>query len=266
MQLKFWRKPHSLAYMFLVTLYLLAAFLRKEEGFLFNEFYRIIALGLGFGVPHLIGSLAWQGKPRIENVLITFFILLLLADPQTSWVGMLILGLFTALAKTLLRLEHQPLFNPAAVGLLLASKFGVLTTWWGVSFAPRLPIANISIAALLTIPVGLYLVFLYKKIPTLISAPLSLMAVYFILTGRLPLVTIVEGTFAFFLLIMATEPKTTPLIDWQEWIYGLSLGALLAWLFVHRIAGEPYLVALLLTNFVFGVFKWAQLKLALISK
>ena len=67
----------------------------------------------------------------------------------------------------------------------------------------------------------------------------------------------------FFLLIMATEPKTTPLIDVQEVVYALILGSLLAMLFVYRIAGEPYLVALLMVNFLFAIFKWVEVKVSM---
>ncbi len=249
---------------FLSALYALAVFLRSSEtGFLENEIVRLGALGTGFLLPHILGMFLWQSKPKVENLLITVVLLLLLADPQSSFFGMLILGLLTALIKTVVRVAHQPLFNPAAAGLLAASWVGVLTTWWGVSFSPRLPIFNISIAMLLTLPLGIYVIARYKKWPTLVSVPMSLLIVYFLQTGRLPLVTILEGTFAFFLLVMATEPRTTPVIDWQEWIFGVLLGVLLAVLFVHRVAGDPYLVALLIVNFFFGVFKFVQLKLAL---
>lgn len=252
-----------MAAIFLLLLYGMAVAFRGEAGFFMNEAGRAGALILSFALAHLIGFFAWESKPRIENILITILLLLLLADPQTSPLKMWILGLVTALIKTVVRLEHQPLFNPAAAGLLAMSFFGVLTTWWGVSFSPRLPLMGMSIAMLLTIPFGLYEVKLYKKVPTLIGVTAGLMVTYLLLTGRLPLYTVFEGTFAFFLLIMATEPKTTPLIDWQEWIYAVALGAALGFLFVNRIAGEPYLAALLLMNLFFGIFKWFQLKLVM---
>ena len=112
-----------------------------------------------------------------------------------------------------------------------------------------------SVASLLTIPLGIYLMVLYKKIPTLISVPLALATSYFLLLGKLPLVLLFEGTFAFFLLIMASEPRTTPLIDWQEWIYGLLLGGLMGFLFVTKLIEQPYFVPLLAMNFLYAVIR-----------
>ncbi len=237
-----------------MILYGLAIIFRGEEGFWINELRRAGAVLFGFGIIHLLGLPKWQVKPRPENVLITVLILLLLADPQTTILKMIVLGLVTAIIKTVARVAHEPVFNPAAAGLLTATFLGVTTTWWGVSFSPRLPIFNMSVAALLTIPVGICLLSLYKKIPTLISVPVSLAISYFVFAGRLPFVILFEGTFAFFLMIMASEPKTTPVIDWQEWLYGILLGGMLGFLFVNRLVGQPHLVSLLSMNLLFAGF------------
>jgi len=119
-----------------------------------------------------------------------------------------------------------------------------------------------SLAMGLTLPVGLLLIWMYKKIPTLIGVTVAFAGTYFLLAGRIPMVTIFEGTFAFFLMFMATEPKTTPLVDWQEWIYGLLLGGLLALMFIQKWTGAPYLVSLLAMNVIFSGYKWVQLRLA----
>lgn len=256
---KIWQPPTWKTCWFLVSLYFLALYFRAEPGILSAEASRAVAVSLGLFAPHLLVWLISHRQPKLENLLITALILLLLADPQTSPLNMLFLGFTTALIKTVIRYQGLPVFNPAAAGLLLASLWGVTTTWWGVSFAPRLPVFNMSIALLLTLPVGLYLLFLYKKLPTLISVPLATLFVYFWLTGDWPLVTLLEGTFAFFLLIMATEPHTTPLIDYQEWIYGLLLGTILALFFVFRLVGEPYLLALLILNGLFAAFRASNL-------
>ncbi len=243
--------------LFLCLLYILAVWRANTTGFVVNEIARFTGAIVGFGFPHFIGLIVWKNKPRLENIFITVLLLLLLASPQTSLLLMFILGLITALIKTVLRLNNQPIFNPAAAGLFAGSFLGITTTWWGVSFSPRLPLFNMSFAMLLTLPVGLYFVKIYQRLPTLISLPLSYFVVYFLLTGTLPLVTIFEGTFAFFLLVMAIEPKTTPVIDRQEWLYGPLVGISLAALSVFHLIGAPYLVVLLAANLIFSLYRYS---------
>lgn len=256
------KQPLNLTMVFLLLLYGVATYV-KGAGMWEGEMGRVLGVGMGFLGVQLLVSLLWHIKSAWQNLVITMLLLLLLAHYESGFWGMLGLGLITGVIKSVFRLDGQPIFNPAAAGLLASSAVGVLTSWWGVSFAPRLPIMNMSVAMLLTIPFGVYLGLLYKKIPTMVGIPVVFLLTYYLLTGRVALTTVFEGTFMFFLLVMATEPKTTPLIDWQEMIYAVLLGSLLAFLFVYRIAGEPYLGALVLVNFLFSVFKWVQIKVVM---
>src|SRR3989344_32572 len=257
----FLERPTAVSAGLLLALYALALYFHQDPGFIQNESLRFFFLLLGLLPPVIIQALISGYRPQIANLLITLLILILLSDSTTQPLPMFFLGLATGLIKTLVRLDHQPIFNPAAAGLFAASFFCLLTTWWGISYSPRLPIFQMSITNFLTLPLGLYLVFLYKKIPTLIGVPFALAVSYFLLSGKLPLVTLFEGTFTFFLLIMATEPKTSPLVDYQEWVYSLALGGLLAWLFVNRLAPEPYLASLLVLNLLFSIFRTVQVRL-----
>ncbi len=237
---------------YLALLYLFSIVVRYNRGLATHELVRLVAVILGLGIPFL---LAKKQSPHLSNLLITALILVLLADQKTTWALMLVLGLITAIVKITVRSLHQPVFNPAAIGLLITSFLGITTTWWGVSFSPRLPLFNISAAMLLTLPVGLYLIWTYKKLPTLIVVPASFALTYFFLTGRSPLTILLEGTFAFFLFIMATEPRTTPIIDWQETLFGGILGVSLAYLFSTKLVASPYLVGLLATNLLFSLYR-----------
>ncbi len=237
---------------YLALLYLFSIAVRYNQGLAVHELGRLIAVTLGLVLPFLFAK---KQSPRLSNLLITALILVLLADQKTTWVLMLVLGLITAIIKIIVRSLHQPVFNPAAIGLLTTSFLGITTTWWGVSFSPRLPFFNMSAAMFLTLPIGLYLIWLYKKLPTLIIVPASFALTYFLLTGRSPLTILLEGTFAFFLFVMATEPRTTPIIDWQETIFGCFLGISLAFLFSSKLVGSPYLVSLLTTNLLFSLYR-----------
>ena len=259
--LALWRKPILLTAVYLLSLYGLAVFIRLGGGYE-RELWRVGSLVGGFLIPHLLVFAAFGAKPRIGNLVITVMILVLLADVDAKPGLMVGLGLVTALIKTLVRFKGQPMFNPAAVGLMVMTLLGLSTTWWGVSFAPRLPVFNMSVAMLLTLPVGLWLVWVYKKMPTLVGVSVAFAGIYMILAGRLPLTIMFEGTFGFFLLLMATEPKTSPVIDWHEWVYGLILGGMLAVMMINRWGGSPYLSSLLIMNLLYSSYKWIQFKLA----
>jgi Na+-translocating ferredoxin:NAD+ oxidoreductase RnfD subunit len=76
-----------------------------------------------------------------------------------------------------------------------------------------------------------------------------------------PLFILVEGTLLFFLLVMAIEPKTSPILPKQQYIFGAVLGLLV-------VAGlkfgavEPYAAALLVCNLGFNVYRnWNWLKI-----
>lgn len=249
--------PSALLIWYLFILYMLAIFLNGSLSFAYHELVRSSALYIGLvGGYWLLQQLRDQPL-KWNNVLITFFILILLADHRASAVQMLGLGAATAAFKGLVRFKNMPVFNPAAIGLVVMSVFGVVTTWWGVSFSPRFTQFDISLAMALTAPVGLYITWKFKEMPTVYSVIGGLVAVSWLINGTVPLRLLLEGTLAFFLLIMATEPKTTPVKDSEEWLFGLVLGASLpvafkfGWLF-------PYLLSLLAINLGFVGWKWAR--------
>lgn len=254
----FLKQPTTITMLGLWLLYGLAVYFRVES--LETEIWRIAAIGAGLMIPHL-GLRLFKIKATIQNLLITLAILLLLADQEGSLFLLLLLGVMVTLLKTVVRLYHQPVVNPAAAGLFAMTFLGLPSTWWGVSFSPRLSFYGISVAMLITLPLGLWIIYKYKKWPTLIAVPLVFGVSYFLLKGTVPMRILLEGTFAFFLLIMATEPKTTPLIDWQEWVYGGLLGLLLAILFTSGTS-NAYLRALLSLNVLFAGYKWLQLRMA----
>lgn len=237
---------------YLAALYGLALTVKYSQGLAVSELGRIIAVAIGLGLPYLI----IKGRsPRLVNIVITGLILLLLADQKTPWPFMIGLGLLTTTIKTFIRSQHLPIFNPAAAGLFSASFLGITTTWWGVNFSPRLPLFSISVAMLLTLPVGLFIFWTYKRLPTLISVVALFTLGYWWWAGRPSFTILLEGTFAFFLFIMAMEPRTTPVIDKQEWVYGSILGIILAFLFTHRLVTSSHLISLLTLNLLFSIYR-----------
>lgn len=253
-------KPSEITTLFLGFLYVLAVLL-KGSSFYSAELTRFFILGASFVIPTLLFMKLKDIKVQWDNIAITLLILLLLADPSAPTLLVVALGLLTFLFKIFIRVQHHPVFNPAAVSLSLLYLFGLTTTWWGVSFSPRFTEFGISAAMLITLPVGLYIIKRYQKIPTLVATTASFLLLGYLLQGSFPITTILEGTFAFFLLLMATEPKTTPLIDAQEWVYGVILGGTLAVWSAFKLP-LPYLMNLLILNVLFSIFKFVQLKRA----
>lgn len=254
-------KPAEITTLFLTFLYVLAVLLKGNSDFVVTELIRILIILLTFVIPSYFLIKFRDKKPMVDNLLITALLLLLLADPTASLFLTVALGLLTTLFKIFIRVQRHPVFNPAAISLAVLYLFGLTTTWWGVSFAPRFTQLGISSAMILTLPLGLYIIKRYQKIPTLISTVAGVVLGSLLLSSYIPLVLLLEGTFAFFLLIMATEPKTTPVIDSQEWVYGSILGLSLA-VWFHYNFPLPYILNLLLLNLLFTAYKYVQVKLA----
>ena len=247
-------KPAEITTIYLLFLYVTAVVIRGSSVFIFGEVVRLGILFATFVVPTVL-LLVYRGRrPGWDNILITLLLLLLLADPNTSPTIMIALGAITFFFKLFIRVQGHPFFNPAALSLALLSFAGLVTSWWGVSYAPRFTPLGISAAVLFTLPIGVYIIWKYKKVPTLISTTGVLLAVSYVLSGTVPTQLLLEGTYAFFLLIMATEPKTTPVVDAQEWVYGSVLGGSLA-LWFYFNAPLPYLLNLLILNALFSFYK-----------
>jgi Na+-transporting NADH:ubiquinone oxidoreductase subunit NqrB len=258
-------KPVPTTATYLLILYMFVLFLNRDLEFVLSEALRALALGMGFIVPHYFLIKVQDEKVRWGNLWITFFILLLLADTHAPMILMFALGLVTFFGKYLLRWRNSPVFNPAVFGLVVLSLADLVTTWWGVSFSPRFTPFGISIAMFLTLPIGLFIIWRYQKIPTLIATVISFILASLLLTGNFPARQLLEGTFAFFLLIMATEPKTTPVVDVQEWIFGFVLGASLVVSFVWKLP-LPYLLNLMVLNLIFVAYKYLQVRSNLLKE
>jgi len=256
-------RPIAVIAVYLSLLYILALYFTRSSLVPEQELIRLVGLGLGWFLPFLVIKLVFKIDSRLDNLLVSFLILLLIASRNANIAQIFFLGLSSSSIKILLREKTGPIFNPAAAGLFLSSLFVKLSpTWWGVSFSPRLDFFSMSLANLLTIPVGLFIIFKYQKLPSLISIPAVFGLVYYVFTRTFPFFILLEGTFLFFLFIMATEPKTTPLLDSQEYVYGIVLGSFLALTFVFHLTGMPYIASLLIVNFFFALYKLISFKLA----
>lgn len=242
-----------------IGLSLAAILIRVELGFAMNRLLAAGCLVIGFaGVAALFRAKQLLKSPFINNALITLGIIFLLADEFVPVWWLLGVGMVAALSKRLVRWRQQPIFNPAALALWLVSWVGVLATWWGVSFSPRFTDWQISGAVIVTLPIGLYLTYKYKKLAIAGSVWLSFFVTTALLEQRWPWSVTMEGTLFFLCLLMATEPKTSPNLRSQQFWFGGMIGFLAAALSKVSWLPSSYLTGLLLANAAFKTVQWWQ--------
>lgn len=185
-----------------------------------------------------------------EHRAITTLILFLLIDPTSSWWIFPLVRFGVEVIRHSVRTDTNPIFNPAALGAFALASLGAHPDWWGVSFAPRFPFwgAEISIATLLTIPFAGFVAFRYRKLPLVFSSILSFSTAFVLFAASSPIHIVLEGTFLFFVLVMATEPTTSPIRRNEQYIFGGIVGFLAAFFTVSHIVPDAFLGSLLLAN------------------
>ena len=247
-----WFTPIRLLVIFLQVLALLATLFWSE--FRLLESLQVLSkLILIYATLFATGTLLTRfGLPdssRPEHRVITALILFLLFIPLLSWWVFVLLGVVTEIAQRFLRTPSGPLFNPAAMGTLIASFIGFTPDWWGTNFSPRFELfgETASIALFFTLPFAGYVAYRYRKHHLVVAALIAISIAYPLIIGQNPLFLIINGTLAFFLLVMAVEPKTSPALMKEQWVYGIILGLMFVFaLKFHFI--EAYVGALLVAN------------------
>ncbi len=186
---------------------------------------------------------------RMEHRMITTLILFLLFDPTSPWWYFPLVRIVTEGAQYLFRAPGGPLFNPAALGTVIVSFFGILPSWWGANQAPRFMIldTDVSIFAFFTLFIAGYVAYKYKKIPLILATLLSFIVSFFLCLGENPTPIVIEGTLLFYLLVMVPEPKTSPVLQKEQVIYGCIIGVLVSLGLLFHFT-ESYLTALLVGN------------------
>jgi len=203
----------------------------------------------GWVTTYILHKLGLADRSRPEHRLITSLILFLLFEPLLPWWVFILLGVTTELFQRILRVTGGPLFNPAALSTFVFSFFGFFPSWWGTNFSPRLPLIpeGISIAVFITIPLALYVVYKYKRLRISLATGLTFAIIFLLLLRESPLFIILDGTLIFFLLIMAVEPKTSPVLPKEQIFFGMIVGGLIPiGIYFHWL--EAYVMALLIGN------------------
>ncbi len=220
-----------------------------------------LLFGTGYLVYQVLRRFNLALPTRSEHRLITSLILFVLFDPLQTWWTFILLGFVTELFSRFVRLPTGPVLNPAAVGTLILSLIGIYPGWWATSFAPRFEIlANMSVAMLVITPLAGYVAYKYKKLKIFFTAAGVFYLAYWLLFQANPLFILIEGTLIFFLLVMAIEPKTSPILPKQQYLFGAALGLLVVVGLKLNVV-EPYVIGLLICNAGFNIYRnWNWLK------
>ena len=110
--------------------------------------------------------------------------------------------------KHVIKFRGRNVFNPAALGLLIATFLGAFASWWAVSF--------------LVIPFGVIAVYKTRRYYN----AAAFLAVYYILSAARGSTLLLDYAALFFALIMVIEPVTTPSGRKGQVIFGAAVALL----------------------------------------
>jgi glycine betaine catabolism B len=167
---------------------------------------------------------------NIESTYITGLILTLILDPvsaaDTKGVGALIFASVWAIAsKFIFALRRKPLFNPAAIGAVLAAfLLDHPATWWVGANPPLLP---------LVLAGGILIVHKIQRLDLVVTFIFVDFATILATTApsqyRIALTqTALSTPLFFFAFVMLTEPLTAPTTRWPRLVFGALVGFLAA--------------------------------------
>lgn len=188
---------------------------------------------------------------------VSALIITLLVNPNLYWYQIMVIGLIAMFFKNFVRVSNRHIFNPAGIGLIIASLvFNTNVSWWGVSFQQLstfsfqllipffilLSPAFVSLIKLKRYRITFSFLITYVVINKFFNFQLSTFSLIF------------DPTVLFFSTVMLPEPMTSPNNHKRQIIFG-SLVALLCFLPLIFDFIDPLILALLIGNAVFFKFR-----------
>lgn len=172
-------------------------------------------------------SLVFQASTNIESVYITALILALIIPPTSPFANLPLLitaSVISMASKYILAFHKKHIFNPAAIGVLLASiVVGSPATWWvGTTLMVPVVLAAGFFLWRKVKKVDMVLTFILVSLLTLFVINLSKGSDWFTLLNNM----LLHSSFLFFAVIMLTEPMTMPPTYNLQLIYAAIVGVL----------------------------------------
>ncbi|WP_282937946.1 RnfABCDGE type electron transport complex subunit D [Paenibacillus sp. RC67] len=258
-----WRTPKG--YVMLLLLILLAvATLSSGIGGLTHTGVAVLAAV----VTDLCAVLLQKRKPSLpDGAIVTGLIVALVLSYKELWYIAAAASSLSIISKHVLRMKRKPLFNPAALGLLLSSVlFFSGQDWWGSLV--ELPVWSLAIVII----IGFMIVDKVNKFPQV----LVFLGTYFALLLILSLLHLGEvmelyqppflNAILFLSFVMVTDPPTSPGNYSGQVGFGLiaAVGSI-AWNVC--VGGTSFLlIGLLCANVIFRLTHWSKSKRAGITQ
>lgn len=247
-------EPVSPMYVWAILLVLLLAGI---SSYVSNVFPFSLVVAVLVALAAELGMRAYlKHKQRMPfSAIITGIIVGSIAPQNAPFLLVTLASLIAILSKYFIKVRHNPVFNPAALGLIIGlAIFGVGDVWWAAgsysvsgftfSLAPLLIIAayqgrrlHASIAfliAILLMSVGL----------TGVSSITSLNGVD----------ALVFGVNFYFAFLMLADPKTSPHRNSVQVVYGAGVALLYSGFALYRLP-YAFLLALLVGNLAYAVYR-----------
>ena len=188
------------------------------------------------------------------SAIITGLLIGMIAPQNAPALLIIAASLIAILSKFVIKAKHNPIFNPAALGLIIAlAVFHTGDVWWASS-SYNLSGVIVSLTPLLAIPA-----YLSRRIAAGIAFIIASIIIGIIASGSLPLSAsgLISAVFSanyLFGMIMVGDPKTSPIGTKGQAAYGMLAAVLL---FASGYSGMPYpfLISLLAANLLFMLYK-----------
>ena len=180
--------------------------------FNFIELFLSAGLLVGIGLAiNTIFSKVFDAPTNLESIYITALILALIINPATSIVDLpfLLWAIVSSVAsKFILAIHKKHIFNPAAIGVFLASMVTTKSATWWVGTIYMLPIIFLGGILIVKKLKRIKMVFSFFLISIAITLALSFIDktnTFLVLKG-----VILYSPWLFFAFVMFIEPLTTP--------------------------------------------------------
>ncbi len=206
-----------------------------------NSIYQLIIItGTMLILELSIHFLKKQRRFFFENAIISSLIITGIISEQTPIIYLFLIAAIASLSSEMLRMDNRPVFNPAALSLILTSWINPSLNYiWWINHPSAIVIPLICLIIVFTHKERIVFSFLAILLTTHIAKNLN----------NPELISIFINTIyslAFFTGVMLIEPKTSPINNKNQYIFGSAVA--LFYILLNNNINHALLVALIIGN------------------